>query len=107
MSDVLAVPGDGASGPAASPGCLAAITHLDPAAPFPAELGKLSLVELHVLHSRVCRQLDLEYLTDPAGPHPLTLDRHSDLVAELDTRESLEAPPGGIVARHDGGSANA
>jgi hypothetical protein len=107
MSDVLAVPGDGTPGPAASAECLDAhITHLDPDAPFPAELGKLSLVELHVLHSRVCRQLDLEYLTDP-GPHALTLDRHCDLVAELDARESLHAPPGGIAARSVDGSANA
>jgi hypothetical protein len=74
-----------------------ASTYLDPASRFPANLAGLGLAELHVLHSRICRQLDREYLTDPAGPNPLTLDRHSALVAELDLRESLGVAPAATV----------
>lgn len=52
-----------------------------------AELAGLSLVELQVLHSRICHQLDHEYLTNPDGPHPGTLGRHRDLVAQLESRD--------------------
>lgn len=62
-------------------------TYLAPAAAFPADLTELSLAELHVLHSRVGRQLEREHLGDPAGAHPITLDRHQDLAVELDARE--------------------
>lgn len=48
---------------------------LGPAQAFPAELGGSTMGELQVLHSRICRQLDRDYLTDPDGPHPCTTDR--------------------------------
>ena len=44
------------------------ITYLVPADPFPAPLAELELVELHVLHSRITRQLDREYRTDRDCP---------------------------------------
>ncbi|MEX5235117.1 hypothetical protein [Kocuria arenosa] len=45
------------------------------------------MTELQVLHSRICRQLDREYLTEPHGPHPCTTDRLQDLCGELDARD--------------------
>lgn len=88
MTDILATPGDGTTGTALSPTLPGASgTCLDPAARFPSDLAALSLAELQVLHSRICRQLDREYVFDPAGPHPLTLDRHLELGIELDRRE--------------------
>jgi hypothetical protein len=90
MTDLVATPGDGTSGTALSPTPPdASGICLDPAARFPADLAALSLVELQVLHSRICRQLDREYLIDPAGPHPLTLDRHCELGIELARREGM------------------
>lgn len=68
-------------------------TFLSPADPFPSALAELDLTELQVLHSRVCRRLEQEYLTDPDGPHPVTQDRCQELVAELDTRQQFLAPP--------------
>lgn len=65
-----------------------ASTHLDPAQDFPTELPELTLEQLQVLHSRACLQLEREYLDSPEGAHPVTLDRHQDLVAELHTRHS-------------------
>jgi hypothetical protein len=62
-------------------------TFLTPADPFPPVLAELDLTELQVLHSRVCRQLEKEYLTAPDGSHPVTQDRCQELVAELDTRQ--------------------
>lgn len=59
---------------------------LGPDEAFPADLAGLGLVELQVLHSRVCHQLDHEYLAGLDGPHPLTLDRCRELVAELEAR---------------------
>lgn len=44
--------------------------------------------ELQVLHSRICRQLDRDYLTGPDGPHPCTTDRLHDVLAELDARDA-------------------
>lgn len=67
-------------------------TYLAPADPFPSALAELELVELLVLHSKVTRQLDREYRTDPAGAHPVTLDRAQELVVELDTRQAFLAP---------------
>lgn len=61
-------------------------TCLAPECEFPAELSALPLVDLQVLHSRVSCQLDLEYLENPDGPHPVTLDRFEELVAELERR---------------------
>ncbi|WP_460669371.1 hypothetical protein [Kocuria himachalensis] len=45
------------------------------------------MTELQVLHSRMCRQLDREYLTEPQGPHPCTTDRLQDILGELDARD--------------------
>ena len=61
---------------------------LGPAQAFPAELGGLSMGELQVLHSRICRQLDRDYLTGPDGPHPCTTDRLHDVLDELDARDA-------------------
>lgn len=74
---------------------IGADTRLSPAEPFPASLAELDLVGVQVLHSRICCQLDHEYLTDPAGPHPVTLDRRQELVAELGTRAELSSAPAG------------
>lgn len=60
-------------------------TCLSPSALFPADLAELSLVRLQVLHSRICCQLDSEYLT---GPHPVTTDRHHEVVLALNARTS-------------------
>lgn len=68
-------------------------TFLAPTDPFPSVLAELDLTELQVLHSRVCRQLEQEYLAAPDGPHPVTQDRCQELVAELDTRQGILAPP--------------
>ena len=82
-----------ALGPATeSPGALRAdvlgsSTRLGPAEAFPAELGSLTLVELQVLHSRVCLQLEDERLAVLEGPHPVTLDRHQELVDALDAHQ--------------------
>jgi len=72
-----------AADPAATP-----CSRLSPEGTFPAELAGLSLTELQVLHSKVCRQLDHDYCTDPAGPHGCTLDRLQELLAELDRRDA-------------------
>lgn len=61
-------------------------TGLEATEDFPADVAGLSLTQLHVLHSKLSRQLDHETLVDPAGPHPLTQDRHQEVVAELDAR---------------------
>lgn len=66
-------------------------TSLGPDHEFPADLAGLGLVELQVLHSRICHQLDLEYLTELDGPHPVTLDRYRELSAQLDAREGAAA----------------
>ncbi|MEX5259709.1 hypothetical protein [Kocuria sp. CPCC 205263] len=41
------------------------------------------MVELQILHSRLGLQLDHEYLTDPAGSHPVSLDRHREVLTAL------------------------
>lgn len=63
-------------------------TYLNPDAGFPADLSELGLVELQVLHSRLARQLDQEYLSDPEGPHPVTQDRTEQVLVELMAREA-------------------
>ncbi|MHC5560842.1 hypothetical protein [Kocuria sp. U4B] len=45
---------------------------------------------MQLLHSRLTRQLEHEHLS-PDGPHPVTLQRHRELVVELDYRD-LTAP---------------
>lgn len=62
-------------------------TYLQPQDAFPLDLPALSTDELHILYSRVCRQLDREYIFGP-GPHPETHGRFHELTAELDARES-------------------
>ncbi len=77
------------SDPARSPGPHRRVRScLGPEEGFPDELGGLSLAELQVLHSRICRQLDREYLTAPHGPHPCTTDRLHDVLGELDARDN-------------------
>jgi hypothetical protein len=62
-------------------------TYLRPHDAFPLELPAVSTGELHILYSRVCRQLDREYVFGP-GPHPETHGRFHELSAELDARET-------------------
>jgi len=73
--------------PPAAGGPDPSVVRLGPDDAFPADLTELGLVALQVLHSRICRQLDHDHLTDPDGPHPITLDRHQQLVVELRARE--------------------
>lgn len=61
-------------------------TQLGPDDPFPEELLELSLEQLQILHSRICRQLESEYLTDPEGRHPITVDRLHELQIEFESR---------------------
>lgn len=61
---------------------------LGPAEEFPEDLAGLGMAELQVLHSRITRQLDHDYLTDPAGPDSSTLDRRQELLVELNTRDT-------------------
>lgn len=63
-------------------------SRLGPEEGFPEHLTEVGMNDLQVLHSRITRQLDHDYLTDPAGPHPGTMDRHHDLLAELDARDT-------------------
>ncbi|MFI7580751.1 hypothetical protein [Kocuria kalidii] len=63
-------------------------SRLDAAEDFPEDLTALGMADLQVLHSRITRQLDHDYLTDPAGPHPATMDRSVELAAELDARDT-------------------
>ncbi|MGX5359339.1 hypothetical protein [Kocuria sp. KH4] len=70
-----------------APGDPAPSTYLPPEAAFPADLTELAAAELHVLHSKVSRQLEQEYLTVPGGAHPLTLERCQEITVELDARE--------------------
>lgn len=67
-------------------GTLERALRLGPDDPFPDELLELPLGNLQVLHSRICRQLELEYLTDPEGRHPITLDRLHELQIEFESR---------------------
>lgn len=69
---------------------------LAPADPFPTGLAELELMVLQVLHSRICCQLEHEYLTTAEGPHPVTLDRRNDLVAELSTRQDFLSTDSGL-----------
>ncbi|MGX5358135.1 hypothetical protein [Kocuria sp. KH4] len=70
-------------------------TRLGPGETFPADLGSLTLAELQVLHSRVFLQLEDEHLDAPAGPHPVTLDRHQELMAALDTHRDARGVTAG------------
>lgn len=50
-------------------------------------------MKLQILHSRTSLQLDHEYLTTAHEAHPVTLDRHQELVAELQTRQNCVPAP--------------
>ncbi|MEX5304850.1 hypothetical protein RF644_03755 [Kocuria sp. CPCC 205258] len=71
------------SAPLMSPG-----SQLGPGEDFPEDLTGLCMADLQVLHSRITRQLDHDYLTDPAGPHFSTMDRCHDLQSELNARDT-------------------
>lgn len=58
---------------------------LAPDDPFPEDLLELPLERLQILHSRICRQVDVENLR-PEGPHPITLDRLLEVQVELESR---------------------
>ena len=77
-----------APSPAPGPAPTGTSTHLDSAEAFPEDLTALSMVQLQVLHSRITRQLDHDYLTAPVGPHPWTLDRRQQLLEEFDARDA-------------------
>ncbi|MEX5299878.1 hypothetical protein RCG67_13990 [Kocuria sp. CPCC 205292] len=81
VAPVLAAPM--ASAPTRTPG-----SRLDPGEDFPEDLTGLGMADLQVLHSRITRQLDHDYLTDPAGPRPATMDRSFEVAAELDARDT-------------------
>ncbi len=68
--------------------------YLEPTDAFPEDLQDLTVTQLQILHSQICSQLDWEYLTDPAGPHPITLDRRRALVDALDARVGTHDPYG-------------
>ncbi|MGX5359147.1 hypothetical protein [Kocuria sp. KH4] len=82
-TDTLSDPA-GASWRAPGLDVLEGSTRLGPDEAFPAELESLTLGELQILHSRVSLQLEDEHLEAPAGPHPVTLDRHQELLDALD-----------------------
>lgn len=63
-------------------------SRLDPDADFPQDLTGVEMAGLQVLHSRITRQLDHDYLIGSDGPHPTTTDRLHELVTELDTRDN-------------------
>lgn len=68
-------------------------SRLGPEEDFPEDLTGLGMADLQVLHSRITRQLDHDYLTDPAGPHSATLDRCQELLSELNTRDAARGGP--------------
>ena len=77
-------PAETGHAPATTP--LERATRLGPDDPFPEELLELPLEQLQILHSRICRQLEGEYLTDPPGAHPITQDRLHELQIEFTSR---------------------
>ncbi|MFF0990508.1 hypothetical protein [Kocuria nitroreducens] len=89
MSGLDVVPSSADAGAGDTAGC---DTCLTPDCDFPGDLSALPLVELQVLHSRIVCQLEHEYLVNADGPHPVTQDRHEELVAALEARR--EAAPG-------------
>lgn len=65
---------------------LEAATRLAPDDSFPDTLMDLPVEQLQILHSRLCRQLELEYLDAPDGGHPITVDRLHEVRIEFDAR---------------------
>lgn len=82
---------DDSDGPGSTKAVHSEGVYLGPEKNFPAELVELPLTQVQVLHSRLERQLDWELRCDPEGPHPVTQDRHRELMAELDARYRLVA----------------
>ncbi|WP_155852782.1 hypothetical protein [Arthrobacter sp. H14] len=64
-------------------------TYLEPGEAFPLDLSGMATDDLHILNSRVSRQLDMEYIYR-GGPHPETHGRFHELAEELDTRQTAE-----------------
>lgn len=64
-------------------------TYLEPGEAFPLELSGMATDDLHILNSRVSRQLDMEYIYR-GGPHPETHGRFHELAEELDSRQAAE-----------------
>lgn len=97
MSESLTMTSEELPDPSSSPsGPPEATTAPGPLDVYPHDLSTLSLVELHVWHSRISGQLSRD-LADPAGPHPTTRDRYQELLAELDARGTWLAPPGDAI----------
>lgn len=67
---------------------------IDPTDPFPDDLRELDDCALHVLNSKVRRELDAEYLR--GGAEMETEFRQEELTQELDRRESNEQTLGAI-----------
>lgn len=68
-------------------------SRIHPTESFPADLRDLDDSALHVLNSKVLRELDAEYLY--GGPEPETEFRREELTEELDRRENegVSRPP--------------
>lgn len=65
-------------------------SRLSPAEAFPEDLSCLADIDLQVLHSRVQRQLDHEYVHD-FEPHPETQFRGEEIAEEFERRETQAA----------------
>lgn len=61
-------------------------SRLSPADLFPEDLTALEPVELHLLHSRVLRQVDYEYAHD-VEVNPETEFRAADIAEEFERRD--------------------
>lgn len=69
-------------------------SRLTPTDSFPEDLVPLEDIEIHVLHSRLQRQLDHEYAQNLEAD-PETVFRHEEVLEELDRRDaglSLSGP---------------
>lgn len=64
---------------------------MNPTAQFPEDLRKLDDSTLHVLNSKVLRELNVEYLN--GGPEPETEFRREELTEELNRRDGTGRIP--------------
>lgn len=71
-------------------------SRIHPNESFPANLRDLDDSALHVLNSKVHRELDAEYLC--GAPEPETEFRREELTEELDRRASIEQS--GVMSGH-------